>query len=128
MAAVPGLRALSVKFALVLFGVTAGALAIVYLAVVPQLESRLVDAKIAELERASPSVTGVIGRTNPLLYQEVVGVLAANANARVVVFDDTGHTVMVERPSRFNALLGQFIAGRAAPEAEVLGTTGTQAA
>ncbi len=32
------------------------------------------------------------------------------ANARAVVFDDTGHLAMVERPSRFNGLLDAFIA------------------
>jgi len=32
------------------------------------------------------------------------------ANARAVVFDDTGHLAMVERPSRFNELLASFIA------------------
>jgi pimeloyl-ACP methyl ester carboxylesterase len=32
------------------------------------------------------------------------------SNARAVVFDDTGHLAMVERPSRFNELLDQFIA------------------
>ena len=37
---------LSVKVGLVLFAVVAGALAIVYLAVMPQLENRLVDAKV----------------------------------------------------------------------------------
>lgn len=31
-------------------------------------------------------------------------------NARVEVFDDTGHLSMLERPSRFNGLLGAFIA------------------
>ena len=31
-------------------------------------------------------------------------------NARAEVFDDTGHLAMVERPSRFNALLAEFIA------------------
>ncbi len=34
-------------------------------------------------------------------------------NARAVVFDDTGHLAMVERPNRFNELLDQFIAGQA---------------
>ena len=37
------------------------------------------------------------------------------ADARVVVFDDTGHLAQVERPSRFNALLEAFIAGRELP-------------
>jgi pimeloyl-ACP methyl ester carboxylesterase len=32
------------------------------------------------------------------------------ANARVEIFDDTGHLAMLERPSRFNALLDEFIA------------------
>ena len=33
-------------------------------------------------------------------YERLIG-----ANARAVVFDDTGHLAMVERPSRFNELL-----------------------
>jgi two-component system OmpR family sensor kinase len=48
----PPLLSLSVKAGLVLFLVVAGALAIVYAAVVPQLEDRLVNAKIEELESA----------------------------------------------------------------------------
>jgi pimeloyl-ACP methyl ester carboxylesterase len=32
------------------------------------------------------------------------------ANARVEIFDDTGHLSMLERPSRFNGLLDEFIA------------------
>ena len=32
------------------------------------------------------------------------------SNARLEVFDDTGHLSMLERPSRFNALLADFIA------------------
>ncbi len=44
---VPRLRAtLAVKLAFVFFGAVAGALAIVYLMVVPRLEDRLVDAKM----------------------------------------------------------------------------------
>lgn len=45
------------------------------------------------------------------------------ANARKQIFDDTGHVPMIERPSRFNALLREFIAGRAAPEAAVEGVS-----
>jgi pimeloyl-ACP methyl ester carboxylesterase len=32
------------------------------------------------------------------------------ANARLEIFEDTGHLAMLERPSRFNDLLGDFIA------------------
>jgi pimeloyl-ACP methyl ester carboxylesterase len=37
-------------------------------------------------------------------------------NAHAVIFEDTGHVPMLERPSRFNALLADFIAGEAAPD------------
>ena len=52
-------------------------------------------------------------------YQRLIG-----DNARVVVFEDTGHAPMLERPSRFNQLLRQFLAGDPTPESEVAGTTG----
>ena len=41
-------------------------------------------------------------------YQRLIG-----DNARVVVFEDTGHAPMIERPSRFNELLRGFLAGGA---------------
>jgi pimeloyl-ACP methyl ester carboxylesterase len=39
-------------------------------------------------------------------FQRLIG-----SNARLEIFDDTGHLAMLERPSRFNALLADFIAG-----------------
>jgi len=54
-------------------------------------------------------------------YAELIG-----DNARVVVFEDTGHAPMLERPSRFNALLRAFLAGQAAPEEGVAGVTGSE--
>ena len=78
---------LSVKLGLVLFVIVAGALGIVYLAVVPRLESRLVDAKIAELEAAAPSVAGQVERANPFDYPNVATFFQSSLNARVVIFD-----------------------------------------
>jgi pimeloyl-ACP methyl ester carboxylesterase len=49
-------------------------------------------------------------------YADLIG-----DNARVEVFEDTGHAPMLERPSRFNALLRAFLAGEATPEAGVAG-------
>jgi pimeloyl-ACP methyl ester carboxylesterase len=49
-------------------------------------------------------------------YADMIG-----DNARVEVFEDTGHAPMLERPSRFNALLRAFLAGEATPEAGVAG-------
>jgi pimeloyl-ACP methyl ester carboxylesterase len=44
-------------------------------------------------------------------------------NARVEVFEDTGHLAMVERPTRFNEMLDAFIAGAQEPEAGIEGVT-----
>jgi pimeloyl-ACP methyl ester carboxylesterase len=44
-------------------------------------------------------------------------------NARREMFEDTGHLTMVERPSRFNRLLADFVAGERAPEAGVEGVS-----
>lgn len=49
-------------------------------------------------------------------FEQLIG-----ANARVEIFEDTGHLAMLERPSRFNALLEHFLAGEARPEAGVPG-------
>jgi pimeloyl-ACP methyl ester carboxylesterase len=46
------------------------------------------------------------------------------ANARSVIFEDTGHVSMLERPSRFNALVASFVAGEPAPEAGIAGVSG----
>jgi pimeloyl-ACP methyl ester carboxylesterase len=51
-------------------------------------------------------------------YQRLIG-----DNARVEVFEDTGHAPMVERPTRFNELLRGFLAGEPEPEAGVAGVT-----
>jgi pimeloyl-ACP methyl ester carboxylesterase len=53
-----------------------------------------------------------------LRYAELIG-----PNARVEIFEDTGHVPMLERPTRFNELLRGFLAGEAAPEAGVAGVT-----
>ena len=45
-------------------------------------------------------------------YRRLIG-----DNAHVVVFEDTGHVPMLERPSRFNAVLRGFLAGEREPEA-----------
>jgi pimeloyl-ACP methyl ester carboxylesterase len=52
-------------------------------------------------------------------YERLIG-----ANAHAVVFEDTGHLSMLERPSRFNKLLADFIAGEAEPEDDIPGVTG----
>jgi pimeloyl-ACP methyl ester carboxylesterase len=44
-------------------------------------------------------------------------------NARKVIFEDTGHLAMLERPSRFNRLLAGFIAGERQPDRGIEGVS-----
>jgi signal transduction histidine kinase len=82
---------LSLKIGLALFLVVVGALGIVYLAVVPQLESRLVDAKVRELERSAPSVVAQVERADPFQdYDNLVNFFASSVNSRVVIFSVAG--------------------------------------
>jgi pimeloyl-ACP methyl ester carboxylesterase len=78
-----------------------------------------------KLERIEVPTLIVWGRNDMLVpvedaaeFERLIG-----ANARKEIFDDTGHVPMLERPSRFNALVREFIAGRAAPEAAVEGVS-----
>jgi signal transduction histidine kinase len=114
----PPLISLSVKAGLVLFAVVAGALAIVYLAVVPQLESRLVDAKIDELERAAPEVGQQVRDLEDYFsMQQVVRDQSESVGSRIVVLevftDDQLRKVADSRDSP----LGDFSADPLALEA-----------
>ena len=88
----PPLRAtLGVKLALVVFSIVAGALALVYLLVVPRLENRLVEAKIDQLRNAEGRVVNELQRSSDFAeLNNTVTFAAANLNARVVVFDRLG--------------------------------------
>jgi two-component system, OmpR family, sensor kinase len=82
----PPLVSLSVKVGLVLFAVVAGALAIVYVAVVPQLESRLVDAKIAEIEGSAQEVAGELrGIADELSIADFINRKGEETNLLLVV-------------------------------------------
>jgi signal transduction histidine kinase len=79
---------LALKLGLALFAVVAGALAIVYVAVVPRLESRLVAAKVDELERTVLPVQRQFERANPLTltdYQPLAQNASGRLDARVLV-------------------------------------------
>jgi pimeloyl-ACP methyl ester carboxylesterase len=78
-----------------------------------------------KLERIEVPTLIVWGRNDMLVpasdaeaYEHLIG-----ENAHSVVFEDTGHLPMLERPSRFNALLRAFMAGEREPEADVEGVS-----
>ena len=78
---------LSVKLGLVVLAIVAGALGIVYAAVVPRLEDRLVANKIDELERnASLVAAGFRGTPSTFNYDDTAALFQASLGARVVVF------------------------------------------
>jgi pimeloyl-ACP methyl ester carboxylesterase len=78
-----------------------------------------------KLERIEVPTLIVWGRNDILVpvadaetYEHLIG-----ENAHSVIFEDTGHLPMLERPTRFNELLGSFLAGQRAPEAGVEGVS-----
>jgi pimeloyl-ACP methyl ester carboxylesterase len=87
----------------------------------------LMDYSIRErLSRIEVPTLIVWGRNDILVpvgdaerYERLIG-----DNARSVIFEDTGHVPMIERPNRFNELLARFIASRPAPEADIQGVSG----
>jgi signal transduction histidine kinase len=93
---------LSVKLGLVVLAIVAGALGIVYAAVVPRLEDRLVANRIDELERSAPQVRALFEDTDQVNYDTIARFVQANLGARVVIFEplgqDTIHTVGDSNP------------------------------
>jgi signal transduction histidine kinase len=85
---------LALKFGLALFVIVAGALLIVYLAVVPRLESRLVNAKLDDLERASTLVVSRFQKREPVDYGPIADSVSSSLGARVVVLQHLGGRTM----------------------------------
>ncbi|MBA2332969.1 MAG: HAMP domain-containing protein, partial [Actinobacteria bacterium] len=79
-------KGIRLRLALALLGVVAGALAVAYLIVVPTLETRLVDAKIEQLEQNAATVADCIKGTD-FPWQECADTGSAVLNARVVIYD-----------------------------------------
>jgi pimeloyl-ACP methyl ester carboxylesterase len=80
---------------------------------IPALEALLDHSYREQLAQIEVPVLVVWGRNDMLVprgdareYVELIG-----DNAQRVMFEDTGHLSMLERPSRFNALLAEFLAG-----------------
>ncbi|HVD10091.1 MAG TPA: HAMP domain-containing sensor histidine kinase [Gaiellaceae bacterium] len=90
MRAILPFRSLTIKLSFVLFVLVVIAMGVVYLAVVPRLENRLVEDKIGRIEDVMPNVAESLGRQNPSgstsIYGQLVGEIANQLNARVVVY------------------------------------------
>jgi signal transduction histidine kinase len=89
------LSGVGARLGLALFVVVAGALGLVYLIVVPSLQSRLVHSRLSQVRHAAPLVVRELPR-DPYQWQDVVESAAASANARVVAFDVVGPPVALQ--------------------------------
>jgi signal transduction histidine kinase len=82
---VSSVRSVGAKLSLALVLVVAGALALVYVVVVPLLEDNLINAKLAQLERAAPNVAAQLP-PNQFDFPDFLDTASGSANARIVVF------------------------------------------
>jgi signal transduction histidine kinase len=83
------LSGVGARLGLALLVVLTGALALVYLIVVPSLESRLVNARVSALERAAPGIARELP-ADRFRWPDYLEAESAGANARVVVYDTVG--------------------------------------
>jgi signal transduction histidine kinase len=77
------------RLGLALLAVLAGALGLVYLIVVPSLQSRLVDSRLSQLERAADGLARELP-ADRFRWPDFFDSASESANARVVVYDHVG--------------------------------------
>jgi signal transduction histidine kinase len=83
---------LSVKLGLVLLGIVAGALTIVYLSVVPRLQNRLIADRLNELAASGLAVADQFKRSDSQNYRALVQRAQGNLGVRVAVIEPLGNT------------------------------------
>ena len=96
------LRSVGARLSLALLLVVAGSLTLVYLVVIPSLQSRLIDSKVKQLRKSVPGLLYIYGQdTDTRLF---AGDAAETVNARVVVFTtfstEPSLTLAVQQDSR----------------------------
>jgi signal transduction histidine kinase len=81
-------RTVGVKLTLALVGLVAGALAIVYVAVVPSLQDRLIDARLDQLEQSAPLVSRTIVISEARIpLDDLLRYESEQRNARIVMYE-----------------------------------------
>ena len=81
-------RTVGLKLSLALIALVAGALAVVYIAVVPTLKEGLVDGRISQLERTADAIVSDYARDrpDPALFRIFVGGESQTRGARVAIY------------------------------------------
>lgn len=108
-------RSVGARLTLALLLVVALALGLVYLAVAPSLESRLIDSRLSDLERSAPALADQLARNpfDPNFFERA----SRTTNARVVLLRRLSRdpmTLTVAGDSRGDAAAGQIAADRLA--------------
>jgi signal transduction histidine kinase len=82
------LRTVGLKLSLALIALVAGALAVVYIAVVPTLKEGLVDGRIAQLERTADAIVSDYTQDglDPVLFGDFVAGESQTRGARVAIY------------------------------------------
>ena len=81
------LRTVGLKLSLALIALVAGALAVVYIAVVPTLKEGLVDGRIAQLERTADAIVSDYTQDgmDPALFGDFAAAESQTRGARVAI-------------------------------------------
>ena len=116
---------LGVKLALVLLGVVTGALAVVYLMVVPRLDSRIADSRIKSLQQAAPPFLDRFRDASEYQLPDRVTLAAASLDARVVVFQHLGGETIVSAVDSRQVSGSDIVADTVAREAASTGARQT---
>jgi signal transduction histidine kinase len=81
-------RTVGLKLTLALAGLLAGALAMVYLAVIPSIEDRLIESRLDQLQQSVPFVIDTIVANEDVVPLDVIlATDSQNLGARLVVFE-----------------------------------------
>jgi signal transduction histidine kinase len=105
-------RTVGLKLTLALAGLVAGALAIVYVAVVPTLQDRLVDGRLDQLEQAAPEVIGtIVSNEGPFPLDPILQTESQERGVRLVLFEFLTEAPVSLRVVGDSRPLGAAIAG-----------------
>jgi signal transduction histidine kinase len=80
-------RTVGLKLTLALVALVLGALAIVYIAVVPSLENRLVDGRVEQLQRTADGVISDLVTQSELQWPSILGRTSEDRAVRVAIYE-----------------------------------------
>ena len=84
----PNRYSVRVKLTLALVGLVAGALAVVYVAVVPSLKDRLIESRLDQVQKTAPPViTSILSAEGPFALDLILSSEAQDRGVRLAVFD-----------------------------------------